>query len=86
MDLPLLERDNNDPNARGAEGYTPLHIACYRARGVSDSDSSRSVAIVHSLLSHRSTDPNALDGNGISSILDRFMDDRRYSDLLSLFL
>jgi hypothetical protein len=49
VDLPLLERDNNDPNARGAEGYTPLHIACYRARGVSDSDSSRSVAIVHSL-------------------------------------
>jgi ankyrin repeat protein len=64
----LLEKDDIDPNPREPEsGRTPLAHVCHFGG---------SVAIVNLLLSHRDTDPNVVDNNGVSIFTD-FMN-RRY--------
>jgi ankyrin repeat protein len=57
----LLEKDI-DPNSRDNLGRTPLAHVCHYSCG--------SVAIVRSLLSHPSTDPNAINNNGVSILVD----------------
>jgi ankyrin repeat protein len=60
----LLEKDNIDPNVRDIDsGRTPLAEACCV---------SSSPAIVCSLLSHRDTDPHALDNYGVSPLAHWF--------------
>ncbi|KAN0077481.1 Ankyrin repeat-containing domain protein [Elaphomyces granulatus] len=61
----LLERDDIDPNVKDVNWYSPLNIACrfsYRMRH-------SNIPIIRSLLSHRDTDPNSLDRNGVSILV-----------------
>jgi ankyrin repeat protein len=63
----LLKKDGIDPNPKVIDsGRTPLAHACHFGG---------SIAIVHSLISHPDTDPNAVDSNGVSILAD-FMDFR----------
>jgi ankyrin repeat protein len=73
----LLEREDIDINRPDNNGYTALFWACSI-----DDDAYRvgsSVAIVRSLLSHRDTDPNAVNHNG-DSVFAHFMRRRCFID------
>jgi ankyrin repeat protein len=84
----LLERADIDPNAKDVNWYSPLNIACAPNRF---SDSNIPTSIIRSLLSHRDTDPNSLDQNGVS-ILTHFVMEQQFFvhrhtaiEILSLF-
>jgi ankyrin repeat protein len=66
----LLEREDLDINRPDNNGYTALFWACNIDYDVYRVGSS--VAIVRSLLSHRDTDPNAINDNG-DSVFAHFM-------------
>jgi ankyrin repeat protein len=62
----LLEKDDIDPNPRYVNsGRTPLAHICHYFNHSIDI-----VTIVRSLLSHRGTDRNAVDNNGVSILAD----------------
>ena len=61
----ILKKDNIDPNVRDNTGRTLLAEACR---------SSVKPAVIRSLLSHRDTDPNAVNNDGVSPMA-HFMKD-----------
>ena len=76
----LLEQDDIDANARDINGSTPLAFALSRGSGV---------AIVRSLLSHRDTDPNAVDNDGVSifsNFINNWRRGNKYADEIELLL